>query len=296
MSQFPGPSLFQYDGSRPFKIAETPTRIEPLYSDDPGEGYKKQLNRGCSELDELQQMMYGQARYGLLVIFQAMDAAGKDGTIRRVFSKVNPQGVSVHSFKRPSEEELHHDFLWRSMEHLPARGSISVFNRSYYEEVLVARVHPEIVKEYQRLPAECLEDFESIWSKRWASMREHEAHLVRNGTRVLKFFLNVSKEEQRQRFIARIDEEDKNWKFSEGDLKERALWPKYQYAFEEAINATGTKKVPWYVIPADDKKTARLLVSKIVREELKSMGLSYPQVSPERRVELQNYRAQLLQE
>ena len=296
MSEFPELALFQYDGTRQFKIAEVPTRIQPPYSDKAGEGYKKQLSRGCSELDELQQMMYAQGRYGLLVIFQAMDAAGKDGTIRRVFSKVNPQGVSVHSFKRPSEEELQHDFLWRSMEHLPTRGSISVFNRSYYEEVLVARVHPGIVKEHQRLPAECLEDFESIWSQRWVSMREHEAHLARNGTRVLKFFLNVSMEEQKQRFIARIDEEEKNWKFSEGDLKERALWPKYQHAFEEAINATGTKEAPWFVIPADDKKTARLLVSKIVREELKSMELSYPKVSQERRMEMQKFRTQLLEE
>ena len=286
--------IFRVDGERAFKISETPTETKPLYQGK--SDYRKQLERGCEELNELQQMMAADARYGLLVIFQAMDAAGKDGTIRRVFSGVNPQGVSVHSFKRPSEEELHHDFLWRSMEHLPARGAISVFNRSYYEEVLVARVHPEIVQKYQRLPAECLENFETIWEQRWMSMREHEAHLVRNGTRVLKFFLNVSKEEQKQRFLDRIDEEDKNWKFNEGDLKERGFWDDYQQAFEDTINSTGTKESPWHVIPGDDKKSARLLVSKIIREELQSLGLSYPEVSPERREELQAYRAQLLSE
>jgi len=294
MADFPKLKSFRYDGEHVFKIDEVPKSIPAPY--DGKSDYRKKLARGCRELDELQQMMFADARYGLLVIFQAMDAAGKDGTIRRVFSGVNPQGVSVHSFKRPSEEELDHDFMWRSMAHLPARGSVSVFNRSYYEEVLVARVHPEIVKKYQRLPAECLENFETIWEQRFASMREHESHLVRNGTRVLKFFLNVGKEEQKQRFLSRIDEEEKNWKFNEGDLKERALWNDYQRAFEDAVNATGTKDAPWHVIPADDKKTARLLVSEIVREELRNLKLSYPKVSPDRRSELQNYRKQLLEE
>ncbi|MDA7882210.1 polyphosphate kinase 2 family protein [Akkermansiaceae bacterium] len=294
MTEMLGWNSFRYDGGRTFKIGNVPTSTAAPYRKK--SDYKEQLAEGCAELDELQQMMSAQARHGVLVIFQAMDAAGKDGTIRRVFSGVNPQGVSVHSFKRPSEEELHHDFLWRSMDHLPARGAISIFNRSYYEEVLVARVHPEIVKNYQRLPEECLENFDTIWEQRWTSMREHEAHLVRNGIRVLKFFLNVSKEEQKQRFIDRIDEEEKNWKFNEGDLKERALWDDYQQAFEETINATGTKEAPWYVIPADDKKTARLLVSQIIRKELRGLGLSFPKVSPERREELQEYRAQLLSE
>ena len=287
-------SIFRYDGEGAFNIAEAPTETDRRY--EGRSDYKKQLSRGCEQLNELQQMMYARARHGMLVIFQAMDAAGKDGTIRRVFAGVNPQGVSVHSFKRPSEEELHHDFLWRSSDHLPARGSISIFNRSYYEETLVARVHPEIVQKYQRLPEECLENFDTIWEQRWKSMREHEAHLTRNGIRVVKFFLNVSKGEQKRRFIDRIDEEDKNWKFNEGDLKERAFWADYQQAFEETINGTSTKEAPWYVIPADDKKNMRLLVSEILRHELETLQSSFPRISQQQKEEMQKHRAQLLAE
>lgn len=287
-------SVFRYDGEKEFKIGEVPTMVTPRYFGN--KDYRRKMSEGCACLQELQEMMYADARYGMLVIFQAIDAAGKDGTIRRVFAGVSPQGLSVHAFKRPNEEELHHDFLWRTMDHLPARGSISVFNRSYYEETLVARVHPEIVKKHQRLPEECLEDFDSIWSQRWKSMNEHEAHLVRNGIRVVKFFLNVSKDEQKRRFLDRIEEEDKNWKFNDGDLKERAYWDQYQEAFEDTINATGTKEAPWYVIPADDKKTAHLLVSGTLRYELGRLGLSFPEVSRERKEVLGKYRDQLLAE
>jgi len=238
-------------------------------------------------------MMYAHDRYSLLCIFQAMDAAGKDGTIRNVISGVNPHGVSVHSFKRPSEEEIDHEFLWRSQDHLPRRGHISIFNRSYYEEVLVVKVHPEIVTNYQRLPAESLED---VWAGRYQSIRDHEAHLVRNGTRVLKFFLNLGKDEQRERFVDRIDEPEKNWKFNEGDVKERGFWDDYQKAYEKAVNETATPEAPWYVIPADDKKNMRLIVSRIIRDELESLEMSYPKVSDERRAEMQGFREMLLGE
>jgi PPK2 family polyphosphate:nucleotide phosphotransferase len=245
------------------------------------------------EMNELQEMMYAHDRYSILCIFQAMDAAGKDGTIRKVMSGINPHGVSVHSFKRPTEEEIDHEFLWRSQDHLPRRGHISIFNRSYYEEVLVVKVHPEIVRNYQRLPEENLEE---VWKGRYASIRDHEAHLVRNGTRVLKFFLNLGKDEQRDRFVARIDEQEKNWKFNEGDLKERGFWGDYQTAYEEAINETATLNAPWYVIPANDKKNTRIIVSNIIRKEMESLDMEYPQVSDERRAELLEYRAGLLKE
>jgi len=281
-------SDFRIDGSEPLVLGDRANEVEKFYEDK--SDYKKQIRDSRDALDELQQMMYAHDRYGLLCVFQAMDAAGKDGTIRNVITGINPHGVSVHSFKRPSEEEIDHEFLWRSQDHLPRRGHISIFNRSYYEEVLVVKVHPEIVMKYQRLPEECLDE---VWKGRYQSIREHEAHLVRNGTRVLKFFLNLSKEEQCDRFVARIDEPEKNWKFSEGDVKERGFWDDYQKAYEEAINATATKEAPWYVIPADDKKNMRLIVSQIIREEMESFEMSYPEVSDERRAEMKGFREKL---
>jgi len=281
-------SDFRIDGSEPLVLGDRANEVEKFYEDK--SDYKKQIRDSRDALDELQRMMYAHDRYGLLCVFQAMDAAGKDGTIRNVITGINPHGVSVHSFKRPSEEEIDHEFLWRSQDHLPRRGHISIFNRSYYEEVLVVKVHPEIVMKYQRLPEECLDE---VWKGRYQSIREHEAHLVRNGTRVLKFFLNLSKEEQCDRFVARIDEPEKNWKFSEGDVKERGFWDDYQKAYEEAINATATKEAPWYVIPADDKKNMRLIVSQIIREEMESFEMSYPEVSDERRAEMKGFREKL---
>lgn len=282
---------YRVDGSTPLVLADRPNSVSNVYEGK--SDYRKQMREAREMLDELQRLMYAHSRYGLLCVFQAMDAAGKDGTIRNVFSGVNPHGVSVHPFKRPSSEEIGHEFLWRSQDHLPKRGNISVFNRSYYEEVLVVKVHPEIAEKYQSLPPESLED---IWAGRYASIREHEAHLARNGTRVLKFFLNVGKVEQRDRFVARIDEPEKTWKFNAGDVKERGFWDDYQAAYEEAINETATPESPWYVIPADDKKSMRLIVSQIIREELQSLDMSYPEVSAEDRADLAQFRETLMAE
>jgi len=237
----------------------------------------------------LQSLMYAHDRYGLLVIFQAMDAAGKDGTLKRVFAGVNPIGVKVHSFKRPSENELEHDFMWRTTLLLPQRGTITVFNRSYYEEVLVVKVHPAIVTNVQRLPHELTDNMYNLWEQRYQDIRNSENYLFNNGIRVVKFFLNVSKKEQAERLIARIDDPAKNWKFEEGDVKEREFWDDYQRAYEEAINATATETAPWYVIPADDKNNMRLIVGQIIAAELKKMDMKYPESDEKRHEELQGF-------
>lgn len=279
---------YEIDGSKPLDLTDFPTSIDPLYQDK--KDYRKRLEKLTEKINDLQRMMYANDHHSLLLIFQAMDAAGKDGTIRNVLSGVNPHGVTVHPFKKPSEIEIDHDFLWRSAPCLPRRGQIAAFNRSYYEEVLVVKVHPEILTKYQRVPTE---HHEGIWEGRYTSIRDHEAHLDRNGTRVLKFFLNVSKEEQLRRFIDRIDESDKNWKFNEGDVEERRFWDDYQVAYQEAINATATPDSPWFVIPADDKKTMRLLVAETILEAMKKLDLSYPEVSKERRRKLAAMRSSL---
>lgn len=274
-----------------FDLANYETSVEAIYDDK--SDYKKRIKKARKEIDELQRLMYAHDRYGMLLIFQAMDAAGKDGTIRHVFSGVNPHGVSVHPFKRPTSEETDHDFLWRSSEHLPRRGEISIFNRSYYEEVLVAKVHPKIVTDVQRVP---VGDLDELWEGRYASIRDHEAHLVRNGIPVLKFFLNVSKAEQTRRFVSRIDEPEKTWKFNEGDVEEAKHWGAYQEAYQDAISATARPEAPWFVIPADDKKTMRLLVAERVKEQLESLKMSYPEVSDERRAEVKDIREVLAKE
>jgi PPK2 family polyphosphate:nucleotide phosphotransferase len=239
------------DGS-PFKIDKAKTKVKDVYQDD--KHYDSLIREYQEEIDELQQQMYAQDRHGMLLVFQAMDAAGKDSTIKHVMSGINPQGVEVHSFKRPSEEELDHDFLWRTTNKLPPRGRIGIFNRSYYEEVLVCKVHPEIVTKYQRLPEDATRDLKKLFTHRLQDIANFEAYCQRNGIHILKFFLNVSKEEQKDRFIARIDTPSKNWKFNEDDVKERAFWADYMTAYEEAIRATATEECPWYVVPADDKK------------------------------------------
>ncbi|MDM7924355.1 MAG: polyphosphate kinase 2 family protein [Pyrinomonadaceae bacterium] len=244
----------------------------------------KDLQDNIQRMRELQDMLYAQDVYSLLIVFQAMDAAGKDGAIEHVMSGVNPQGVSVVSFKQPSAEERDHDFLWRCQKNLPERGRIGIFNRSHYEEVLVVRVHPEILQG-QQLPRELKED-KDIWKKRFDHIRDWEQHLFENGIHVVKFFLNVSKKEQKDRFLARIEEPEKNWKFSMGDVKERAHWDDYMHAYEEAISATSTKHAPWYVIPADKKWFTRLAVSEIIVAKLESMDLHYPKVSKEHLDEL----------
>ena len=242
-------------------------------------------------MSSLQDLHYASQSYALLLIFQAMDAAGKDGTIRHVMSGVNPQGCQVYSFKQPSAEELKHDFLWRASRCLPERGRIGIFNRSYYEEVLVVRVHPEILR-HQGLPDE-LQDENKIWRDRFRSIVEFENHLYRNGTRIIKFFLHVSEEEQRKRLLSRIDDPDKNWKFNSSDITERSRWKDYMAAYEDCLSETSTKHAPWYIVPADDKKNARLIVSQIITDTLKGLQMEYPKVDSERRQELQSFRKSL---
>jgi len=287
-------SQFRIDGSQPFQIADAPNEIKKVYKDK-GD-YKDKLEDFQEEIDELQNKMYAHDRYGLLLIFQAMDAAGKDGTIQKVMSGINPHGVAVSSFKKPSDEELDHDYLWRTNNHLPQRGRIGIFNRSYYEEVLVVRVHPEILTKYQRVPAEHTQDLDLVWEQRYESMRNLEAHNHRNGIHTLKFFLNVSKEEQAQRFLDRIETPAKNWKFSENDVKERGYWDGYMTAYQDCINATSTPESPWFAVPANDKKTMRLIVCKAILEKLESLDMAYPTVSPERKKDFDSYRKMLEKE
>jgi PPK2 family polyphosphate:nucleotide phosphotransferase len=240
------------------------------------------------KLSAQQELLYATDTYSLLLIFQAMDAAGKDSAIKHVMSGVNPQGCQVFSFKHPSAEELDHDFLWNAVRKLPERGRIGIFNRSYYEEVLIVRVHPEILKG-QSLPLELL-DGETIWHDRYRSIVNLEEHLHRNGTRILKFFLHLSKEEQRKRFLARIDARDKNWKLSLTDMQERKYWKQYMKAYEACLTATSTAAAPWYIVPADDKENAQLIVSKIVLDVLKGLRMVYPKSSLQRRRELKAIR------
>lgn len=271
-------------------LSRRPTLVPPIYLDK--RDYKNQLKKRVKQLREMQEKLYAHDTFSVLLVFQAMDTAGKDGAIRHVMSGVNPQGTQVFSFKHPSSTELDHDFLWRTYACLPERGRIGIFNRSYYEEALVVRVHPEILAS-QRLPDGIAED-KHIWEKRFESIREHEKHLHRNGTRIIKFFLHVSKEEQARRLLARIDDPSKNWKASPGDIEERKYWDDYMTAYGEAISGTSTKHAPWYVIPADDKKNARLFVSQAVVEGLEGLQVDYPTVSPERLDELEQCRVELL--
>jgi len=249
------------------------------------------LAEGVELLADLQDRLYAQDNRALLVIFQAMDAAGKDGTIKHVMSGVNPQGCQVFSFKHPSAAELQHDFLWRTTRDLPERGRIGIFNRSYYEEVLITRVHPEILRS-EGLP-DVLQKEKTVWRDRYRSISNLESHLFGNGTRIIKIFLHISKEEQRKRFLERIDEPEKNWKFSTADIEEREFWKDYMHAYEQCLGATSTAEAPWYVVPADDKENARLIVSQIVLEALRGLNMSYPKVSEERRHELLRIRERL---
>jgi PPK2 family polyphosphate:nucleotide phosphotransferase len=252
------------------------------------EDYKHLLQKHVEQLSALQQLHYASDRYALLLVFQGMDAAGKDGAIRHVMSGVNPQGCEVSSFKQPSTEELQHDFLWRSTQRLPERGRIGIFNRSYYEEVLAVRVHPELLRN-EGLSQE-LRDGDDFWKQRYRSIVEMENHLHRNGTRIVKIFLHLSEEEQRKRFLARIDEPEKNWKFSLADIQERKFWKQYMEAFEECLHGTSTHHAPWYAVPADDKDNARLIVSQIVLDALGDLKMSYPRTTAKRRLELQAIR------
>ncbi len=277
------PYLVSFDGS--FRVKKA-LAAPPKKAIDK-KGNQKKLEKLNDELVDLQRKLYADDRYAVLLVFQAMDAAGKDGTIRAVFSGVNPAGVQVYSFKQPSAEELDHDFLWRTALRLPERGRIGVFNRSYYEEVLVVRVHPEILAN-QKLPGRI--SAKRFWTERFESIAEEEEHLARNGVLILKFWLNVSKKEQRRRFLARIDEPEKNWKFSRADVEERQHWDDYMTAYQEALNATSRSWAPWYAIPADDKPYMRRKVAEIIVNNLKRLDLAYPEVSAETRRRLQEMR------
>ena len=246
------------------------------------------------ELSSLQRLHYADNHYSVLLIFQAMDAAGKDGAIRHVMSGINPQGCQVFSFKHPSAMELDHDFLWRTTQCLPERGRIGIFNRSYYEDVLIAHVHPEILRS-QGLPEELFNE-KNIWQERYRSIVELENHLYRNGTRIIKFFLHLSEEEQRKRFLDRIDEPEKNWKFSVADIEERKLWKQYMQAYEACMSATSTKIAPWYVVPADDKENARLIISQIILDTFKALKMHYPEADAKHREELLLIRDMLMKE
>ncbi len=252
----------------------------------------RQLRDNVRRMAELQDRFYAQDREALLIIFQAMDSAGKDGAIKHVMSGLNPQGVQVTSFKQPSAEELDHDYLWRVVAHLPERGSIGIFNRSYYEEVLVSKVHD--LPATQKLPARCLDG--DLWKRRYRQIRDFETYLDENGITVVKFFLHISKGEQKKRFLERIDNEAKNWKFSSSDITERGRWEDYQDAYERAINETATKAAPWYIIPADKKWYARLLISEILIRRLEKLDPQYPAVSPEQKAALKRCRRQLTDE
>jgi PPK2 family polyphosphate:nucleotide phosphotransferase len=270
-------------------LKKWPARVEPFYQSK--EEYKEILEEHVAEMSRLQNLLYANSRYALLLIFQAMDAAGKDGAIKHVMSGLNPQGCEVYSFKRPSQTELAHDFLWRTTVCLPQRGRIGIFNRSYYEETLILRVHPELLN--LEGISEGSTDIKKLWKQRYQSITDLEKHLHRNGTRIVKFFLHLSKEEQRQRFLSRIDDPHKNWKLSQDDIRERELWKEYRTAYEDCLSATSTDDSPWFVVPADDKQNARLIISQIILDTLTSLKLSFPEMTKERQKELKTIRKML---
>lgn len=276
-----------------FKLNNFSTEPKKTFGAEDKPLFEEALEQGIDILTELQEVLYAQDKWSLLVIFQAMDAAGKDGAIKHVLSGINPQGCHVTSFKAPNSEELDHDFLWRCVKELPERGKIGIFNRSYYEEVLVVRVHEDILKN-QKLPEKLIT--KKIWDQRLEDIQNFEKHLHRNGTKVIKIFLNVSKEEQKQRFLERINEPDKNWKFNSGDIKERGYWDQYMKAYEDAICQTSTKNSPWYVIPADNKPYARIAVASAIIHALDDMELAFPSLSQEETSKLQEMKMLLLQE
>lgn len=277
------PFLVPFDGS--FRYQDSPT-VPP--KDAPNKKKcKERLKELIDELDELQRVFYAHDQYALLLVFQAVDAAGKDSTIRAVMSGVNPAGCQVFSFKQPTPEELDHDFLWRTTKCLPERGRYGIFNRSYYEEVLVVRVHPEFLQN-QKLPDEI--NLDQLWQQRYETIRDHEKHLARNGTVILKFWLNISEQEQRKRFLSRIEEPEKNWKFSPADVRERQFWKDYMQAYQDGLSATSCSWAPWYAIPADDKPYMRLTVAEIIVNTLKSLGLKYPAIGKEEKSKFKEMR------
>ena len=288
-SAIDSPYLVPFDGS--FKYKDAITSIDENQLDD--KEFKKKLRKQTEKIHDLQRVMYAHDSHSLLLVFQAMDAAGKDSTIRHVLTGVNPAGCQVFSFKKPSSLELDHDYLWRTTTRLPERGRIGVFNRSYYEEVLVVRVHPEIL-DFQKLPEK--PNLNTIWDERYESIRNFEEHMARNGTVVIKFWLNVSRDEQRNRFISRLDEPEKHWKFSEGDVKERGYWNDYMKAYEHALQETSRSWAPWYAIPADNKPYMRYSVAKIIAQTLESFDMHYPKVDTEATKRFDHMREILLKD
>jgi len=282
-------SDFRVPAGKTVNLKKWPTLVKPVYKSK--KQYEQLLAEQVDRLSSLQRLHYASNRYALLLIFQAMDAAGKDGAIRHVMSGVNPQGCQVFSFKHPTAAELEHDFLWRTTRCLPERGQIGIFNRSYYEEVLIVRVHPEILHSEGLPPA--LLDEQAVWEARYRSIVDLESHLHRNGTVIIKFFLHLSAEEQRKRFLQRIDDPDKNWKLSMADVEERRFWDQYMDVYGECLSATSTLNAPWYAVPADDKENARLIVSQIILDAFEGLKMAYPKPSAERRKELQAIRQQL---
>jgi PPK2 family polyphosphate:nucleotide phosphotransferase len=283
------PSHFQVREGEEVKLRKWPTRVAPAYKSE--HHYQRLLGEQVAQLSALQQLLYASNSHAILLIFQAMDAAGKDSVIRHVMSGVNPQGCQVVSFKHPNPMELQHDFLWRTTRELPERGRIGIFNRSYYEEVLIVRVHPQILRS-EGLP-DAPSSEKAIWHKRYRSIVGLEGHLHQNGTRIIKFFLHLSRDEQRKRFLERIDNPEKNWKFSLADLEERGYWKQYMKAYEDCLSATSTRQAPWYIVPADDRKNSRLIVSRVVLDALEALKMTYPKSSPERRRELLSIRKRL---
>jgi PPK2 family polyphosphate:nucleotide phosphotransferase len=277
---------FRVHGGEKINLKRWPTRVKQFYNSK--EHYKELHTEHIEELSERQNLLYAYNRYSILLIFQGMDAAGKDGAIKNLMSGVNPEGCEVFSFKQPSTEELKHDFLWRTNCRLPERGQIGIFNRSYYEEVLIVRVHPEILHN-QGLPDELLDD-KAVWQERYRSILALEKHLHCNGTRIIKFFLHLSKEEQRKRFLMRIDMPEKNWKFNLPDIEERRQWKPYMKAYESCLSTTSTSIAPWYIVPADDKENARLIISRIVLDTMKQLRMNYPKADKDRRKELLSIR------
>jgi PPK2 family polyphosphate:nucleotide phosphotransferase len=278
------PEDFRVSGKK-LKLKDWPTSVKPVYESK--EQYKEILDTHVLKMSSLQQLLYACGKYAMLLIFQGMDSAGKDGAIRHVLSGINPEGCQVFSFKQPSSEELKHDFLWRTNCRLPERGKIGIFNRSYYEEVLVVRVHPELLLN-EGLPD--AHKGKTLWKERYRSIVDSEEHLYRNGTRIVKIFLHLSKEEQRQRFLSRIDDAAKNWKLSLADIQERKYWKDYQDAYEECLESTSTRQAPWYIVPADDKENARIIVSGILLHHLNDLKVEYPKATPARLAELQSIR------
>jgi PPK2 family polyphosphate:nucleotide phosphotransferase len=280
------PADFRVREGHPVKLKHWPTAVKPLYRSKAH--YQRLLADHVAQLSKRQRLLYASDEFALLVIFQAMDAAGKDGAIRHVMSGVDPQGCQVFSFKHPSPAELEHDFLWRTTRCLPERGRIGIFNRSYYEEVLIARVHPEILRG-EGVPGGKAAN-EDLWRARYKSILDLESHLHRNGTRIIKFFLHLSKEEQRKRFLDRIDDPEKRWKLTQADVEERKYWKAYMKAYQECLSATSTTAAPWYIVPADDKESARLIVSRVIVDTLTALQMSYPKASEARLRELRSIR------